>query len=346
MKKIKVIIVDDSVLIQKSLTSILNSAPHIIVAGIADNPNIARQLIKTLNPDVLLLDIEMPEMDGITFLEKLMRLNPLPVVMCSSFTPNSREVTLEALELGAIDIISKPISNLSVEEIITKVTNASQAKVRPLVKITKQEKPIPIVIEPKQSKLMQASIIAIGASTGGTEALSALFHILPVNLPPIVVTQHLPEGFSALFASRANKNTDLTVKVAENGEILKTGHVYIAPAGKHLEFEKKSNQLTVKLNESLPINGHIPSADVMMKSVASVMGDRAMGILLTGMGSDGAQGMLEIQKAGGVTIAQDEESSVVWGMPRAAIELGAAKHVLALDKIPSMMTNYISTLSQ
>lgn len=344
MKIIRAVIVDDSALVQKMLSKILNDSPNIIVVGVAENPNIARKLIKSLNPDVILLDIEMPEMDGLTFLEKLMRLNPIPVVMCSSFTPHSREMTLEALELGAIDIIAKPIRNDMHEEIRNKVINAAQAKVQSLEKISESTKlSMPMVSQIK--KPTEPMIYAIGASTGGTEALTYLFQILPNNLSPIVVSQHLPEGFAHLFAARTNKMSALTIKVAEEGEMLKNGHVYIAPGGKHLEIEKKHKDLYVKLNDNKALGGHMPSADVMMHSLASIMGKRTVGILLTGMGADGAQGMLEIQRAGGITAVQDEATSVVWGMPRAAIDLGAAKFILPLQKIPEMMINSINKLS-
>lgn len=335
MKKIKVIIIDDSILVQKTLTGMLNVDSEIIVVGVAENPLIAREIIKTLKPDVLILDIEMPEMDGLTFLEKVMRLHPLPVLICSSFTPHCKEVTIEAFELGALDILPKPILPQHHNEIIEKVKNAAKAKIQPISAKPKVETPI---AEPKlKKKNLDQFVFAIGASTGGTEALKEIFQVLPKNLPPIVVTQHLPEGFATLFAQRINQVSELDIHVAKDGEALKSGHAYIAPSGKHLEIVQKQNHMIIKLDEREPNCGHKPCVDVMMKSVASTVKNNGIAVLLTGMGADGANGMLEIQRSGGITIAQDESSSVVWGMPRAAVELGAANYVLPLQKIPEMM---------
>lgn len=343
MKKIKVIIVDDSILVQKMLISILNNDPDIVVAGVAENPNIARELIKILSPDVLLLDVEMPEMDGLTFLEKIMRLHPMPVIMCSSFTPHCREVTLEAFKLGVVDIVSKPLTQASVSEIISKVKNAAQINM-------KKCDPVPVaqtaVLEHEANpQKLSDYVFTIGASTGGTEALKALFMSLPKNVPPILVTQHLPEDFCTLFADRANQQSDLNIAVAKQGEQLKPGHVYIAPGGKHLEIERKGHHYYIKLTRTETDCEHIPSVDVMMKSVASIMHNKSTAILLTGMGTDGAKGMLEIQNAGGITIAQDENSSVVWGMPRAAVEIGAANYVLPLQDIAKKMLNSFDKFS-
>lgn len=335
MKKIKVIIIDDSILVQKTLTGILNSDPEILVVGVAENPLIARQIIKILDPDILILDIEMPEMDGLTFLEKVMHLHPLPVLICSSFTPHCKEVTIEAFELGAVDILPKPVLPQLQAEIIEKVKNASKAKVQQTANMPKVESPkLATKIKKKE---MDQFVFAIGASTGGTEALKEIFQVLPKEMPPIIVTQHLPEGFATLFAQRINQVSALDISVAKEGEVLKPGHAYIAPSGKHLEIVQKQNQMLIKLDEREPNCGHTPCVDVMMKSVASTVKNNSIAVLLTGMGADGANGMLEVQRQGGITIAQDESSSVVWGMPRAAVELGAANYVLPLQKIPDMM---------
>lgn len=343
MKNIKVVIVDDSVLLQKVLGKILNSDPEIIVVGTAENPIIARQIIKVLNPDVLILDVEMPEMDGITFLEKLMRLRPMPVILCSSFTPHCRETTLEAFRLGVVDIISKPILNYTHEQIIEKVKNAAAINIKEC-KI-KENTAIPKLSFKRSQNANHEYVFAIGASTGGTEALNLLFKALPNNLPPIVVTQHLPEGFVSIFAERANQQSALKIAEAKDGDLLKSGHVYIAPGGKYMEIETKNKQLVIRLSQTEREDdcGHKPSVDVMMQSLAQSAGKNAIGILLTGMGSDGAKGMLALKDAGAMTIAQDENTSVIWGMPKVAIDLGAVTHILPLQQIPGMMLQCIST---
>lgn len=343
MNKIKVIIVDDSILMQALLAKILNSDPNIIVVGMAENPLIAREMIKLLKPDVLLLDVEMPEMDGLTFLEKLMRLHPMPVVMCSAFTPHCLDVTLEAFRLGVVDVIGKPILDNQHQEVIEKVKAAAIAKVKQSRAIDMAK--IHRLKVSGDQNFLPGYVVAIGASTGGTEALKTVFNALPSNFPPIVVTQHLPEGFSALFAERANRNSELKIVEAKEGDVLKPGHAYIAPGGKHLEIETKDNRQFIRLVKSERISGHIPSVDAMMTSVAKVMGKHSAGILLTGMGSDGAQGLLALRQAGGITIAQDEETSVVWGMPKVAIDLGAVNYVLPIHKIPDQIIQCMNLIS-
>lgn len=344
MKPIKVVIVDDSLLIQRVLSNLLNSDPDIIVVGLAQNPIIGRQIIKTLNPDVLILDIEMPEMDGLTFLEKLMKLRPMPVLMCSAYTPHSREVTLEAFRLGVIDIISKPITQHNFSEILEKVKGAAIAKVsrEPVI-----EAPIIDRFQYKPNEnMLNKYVFAVGASTGGTEALNVLFQSLPKNIPPVVVTQHLPEGFGELFIKRINQSSALEIKAAKNGERLLPGNVYVALGDQHLQVESNNDELYIKLTKPKTVDSHHPSIDVMLESVARTMGDHSIGVLLTGMGSDGAHGMLAVKQAGGITIAQDEETSVVWGMPRVAVELNAANFILPLNKIPEKLLKCINSIGR
>jgi len=337
MKKIKVLIVDDSILIQSILSKILNADNDIIVVGMAENPIIARELIKILKPDVIILDIEMPIMDGLTFLSKLMRLNPMPVIMCSAFTPHCKEVTLEAFNLGVVDIINKPISE-SPEVIAKKVKNAATAKINAVRTISDMN--TPLMVNDNYENLNN-SIIAIGSSTGGTEALSAIFQVLPHNIPPVVVTQHLPDGFTKLFVERINKTSKLNIKVAEHGESLRSSHVYVAPAKHHILIERKENKFIVNLDQT--IDGiHRPSVDVMFISIAKECAKNATGVLLTGMGADGAKGLLELKNRGAQTIVQDEATSVVWGMPGTAYELGAASEVLPLQSIPQALIDRLN----
>lgn len=341
MKKIRVVIVDDSLILQSLLSDILHRDPDILVVGLAENPLVARNIIKALKPDVLILDVEMPEMDGITFLEKLMRLHPMPVIMCSAFTQIDSSITSEAFRLGVIDIISKPILKEQYQDIINKVKYAA------ITKMNRQAATIETKILPLKDDINSSTInkfvIAIGASTGGTEALKSIFQTLPSNMPPIVVTQHLPKGFSALFVTQINKISKLIACEAQDGQQLQPGHIYLAETGHHLQFETKNNNIFIKYQNADVSNEshHNPSIDIMMKSVATVAGNRSIGILLSGMGADGANGMLALKNAGGITIAQDEETSVVWGMPKVAIDLEAIKYILPLQKIPQKIVNCI-----
>lgn len=348
MKKITVLIIDDSALVRQMLTEILNSTPDIEVIGVAHDPIMAREKIKLLKPDVLTLDVEMPKMDGITFLGNLMRLHPMPVVMVSSLTEKGADVTLAALEMGAIDFVSKPKTDLSytlddyAEEIADKVRTASKAKVRALERM----KPVVVderlsadaILDKKQApKHFRTTdqIIAIGASIGGTEAIKEVLMNMPADSPGIVITQHIPKAFSGPFAERMNSVSAMTVCEAQEGQQIVTGHAYIAPGDKHLLVERNGAQYVCRLNEGPPVNRHIPSVDVLFRSVAQNVGTNAIAVLLTGMGNDGAQGMKEIRDIGAQTVAQDEKSSVVWGMPGEAVKLGAACHVLSLARIPN-----------
>jgi two-component system chemotaxis response regulator CheB len=353
-RKIKVLIVDDSALIRQLLTQMLGSDPGIEVVGAASDPYIARDKIKTLNPDVVTLDIEMPKMDGITFLSNLMRLRPMPVVMVSSLTEKGADVTLRALELGAVDFVSKPKIDIAhsfqdyADEIIAKVRMAAKARVRtPSESPPRAVWPSGLKREPKLSadavvarrdplKRLRTTdrIIAIGASTGGTEAIKELLMALPADTPGIVITQHIPEAFSAPFARRMDSVSVMKVSEAEDGQQIIPGHVYIAPGNRHLLVARDGARYICRLNDGPAVNRHRPAVDVMFRTMAQNVGANAIGVILTGMGDDGARGLKEMRDAGAFTIAQDEKTSVVWGMPGAAVEHGGVEQVLALSRIP------------
>lgn len=349
MKNIKVLIVDDSALVRQMLTEILNAAPGIEVVGVAHDPYMAREKIKALNPDVLTLDVEMPKMDGVTFLSNLMRLRPMPVVMVSSLTERGAEVTLQALELGAVDFVSKPKTDLAhtledyAKEISEKVTVAAGAQAK-LLKRTPTET---FKVDPKQSAdaILKKSdrprhfkttdkIIAIGASTGGTEAIKEVLMQLPADTPGTVITQHIPKAFSGPFARRMNSVSAMTVCEARKGQQIVPGHVYIAPGDQHLLVKRDGARFICDLNDGPLVNRHRPSVDVLFRSLAQNVGSNAISVILTGMGDDGAKGMQEMKEAGAHTIAQDEKSSVVWGMPGEAVKLGCVDKVLTLSSIP------------
>lgn len=348
MSKIGVLVIDDSALIRKLLTEILNKDPQIEVLDTAADPLIAREKIKKLNPDVLTLDVEMPRMDGITFLRNLMRLRPMPVVMVSTMTEQGAEVTLEALELGAVDYVTKPkidvvesMDDYAVE-LIEKVKIASKARVRSIEDRIKTDKVEPklsadAIIEKKEggkSHLKTTEkIIAIGASTGGTEAIREVLEHMPAGSPGIVITQHIPVAFSRSFANRMNSISALTVVEASDGDQVIPGHAFIAPGDRHLMVERSGARYYCRLNDGPPVNRHIPSVDVLFRSVAQNVGPNAIGVMLTGMGADGAEGMLEMKNNGATNIAQDEKTSVVWGMPGEAVKIGAVDKELPLEQI-------------
>lgn len=347
MAKIKVLVVDDSSVMRKLLSSLLDSDPAIEVVGTAEDAFDAREKIKSLNPDVLTLDIEMPKMDGLTFLKNIMRLRPMPVVMVSSITQKGATAALQALDLGAVDFIPKPKMEAgeSIEDksfdLTSKVKAAAAVPIHLLAKISKNtdvkvEKTNCVPINKKPADGSQKStdkLIAIGSSTGGTEAVKEVLLNLPTTSPPIVIAQHIPPVFSTSFASRLDRCCNLSVCEAENGQPLYEGHVYIAPGDKHLEIEKAGSGYRCRLTDAPPVNRHRPSVDVLFDSVAKVAGKKAIGIMLTGMGKDGAEGMKRMHDQGSPTIAQDEKSSVVWGMPQAAMRLGGVDKILPLKNI-------------
>ncbi|MGR9052302.1 MAG: protein-glutamate methylesterase/protein-glutamine glutaminase [Gammaproteobacteria bacterium] len=347
MKKIKVLIVDDSALIRALLSEILNAMPDIEVVGTAADPYIARDKIKQLNPDVLTLDVEMPRMDGLTFLRNLMRLRAMPVVMISTLTEKGAEVTLRALELGAVDFIAKPKLDVAhslqdyAEDIVAKVRVAAHTSVRALAARSGEQEPkksadgaiVGPAPKPVRPFKTTRQLIAIGASTGGTEAIKTVVRTLPATAPGIVVSQHLPVLFSASFARHVDEASALRACVAEHGQPILPGHIYIAPGDKHLLVVRDGARYVCALDDGPPVNRHKPSVDVMFRSIARNVGSNAVGIMLTGMGADGASGMKAMHDAGAVNIVQDEASSIVWGMPGEAYRMGAADYVQPLDKI-------------
>lgn len=360
-KKIKVLVVDDSALIRQMMEKMLASDPEIEVVGTAQDPYIAREKIKKLDPDVITLDVEMPRMDGLTFLSNLMRLRPMPTVMVSSLTEKGADTTLRALEMGAVDFVTKPKVGVAndfenyAEEIIEKIKIAAKANISQIERRVRQnlDSVLDRKIDPKLSAdavIMKSTgkkrfrttgkIVAIGASTGGTEAIREILIALPADAPGIVISQHIPEGFSAAFANRMNENSAMVVCEARDGQQILPGHVYIAPGDQHLMVVRNGAQYNCKLSAGPPVNRHRPSVDVMFRSVAENVGPNAIGVILTGMGKDGALGLQEIHDNGGKTIAQDERSSVVWGMPGEAVKLGAADVTLALSKIAGQILSF------
>lgn len=347
-RRIKVLIVDDSALVRGLLTEILGQDPELEVVGAAQDAFVAREKIKALEPDVLTLDVEMPRMDGLQFLRNLMRLRPMPVVMCSSLTERGADVTLAALELGAIDFVTKPRVDITramesyAAEIIGKVRMAARARVRALSQEGVVAGQVPRAAQPvpKAGGLRYRTtdqIIAIGASTGGTEAIREVLCRLPPDAPGIVITQHIPKAFSGPFAARMNSISPLTVHEATDGQPIQQGHVYIAPGDLHLLVERDGAKYRCRLSDAEPVGHHRPSVDVLFNSVAQQVGSNAIGAILTGMGADGARGLKAMREAGARTFAQDERTSVVWGMPGAAVQAGAVEQVLPLPQIAAAL---------
>ncbi|MDO6670583.1 protein-glutamate methylesterase/protein-glutamine glutaminase [Cobetia amphilecti] len=394
---IRVLCVDDSALIRELMAEIINAQPDMQVVATAPDPLVARDLIKRHEPDVLTLDVEMPRMDGLDFLERLMRLRPMPVVMVSSLTERGGEITLRALELGAVDFVSKPRLGIRggmleyAETIADKIRAAARARVRPAGRAvtspsaggaqagsvlsnptlsnSAQSHPYPSSLADRsvaasvatsvaapvsqdtvppvtaaasrRPLLSSEKLIAVGASTGGTEAIRAVLQSLPADAPAILVTQHMPPGFTRSFAERLNGLCRIAVKEAAHGERILPGHAYIAPGDAHLTLSRSGANYVVTLDQRPPVNRHRPSVDVLFDSVARVAGRNAVGVILTGMGRDGARGLLQMREAGAHTIAQDEQSCVVYGMPREAVELGAAQSVLPLSRISGQLLHLV-----
>lgn len=350
VKKIRVLIVDDSASVRQTLTDVLQSDPAIEVIGVASDPFMAAKKMQEDLPDVITLDVEMPRMDGITFLRKIMSQHPIPVVMCSSLTEAGSETLLQALEAGAVDIILKPRIGAadhladSAMRICEVVKSAAQARVgrvkstpkapsahNPLTKLTADA-----VLPPPSGKAMARTtemVVCVGASTGGTEALREMLEKLPSNAPGIVIVQHMPEKFTAAFARRLNTLCDVEIKEAEDGDTVLRGHVLIAPGDKHMLLERQGARYYVSVRTGPLVSRHRPSVDVLFRSAARAAGRNAMGVILTGMGDDGARGMQEMHQAGAFTIAQDEASSVVFGMPKEAIAHGGVDKILPLDHV-------------
>ena len=359
MKKIKVLIIDDSAVVRQLLKEILSSDKTIEVVGVATDPFVARDKIKKLQPDVLTLDVEMPKMDGISFLRNLMRLRPMPVIMISSLTEDGADVALEALSLGAVDYISKPKEDIADNlheystEIISKVKAAAATKLFSSTALLSQNsskktnrdsdsKKAGSSLLNGDEKNVDNLIITIVASTGGTEAIKEILAVAHVNSPAMVISQHIPVTFSSAFARRMNSISKMSVCEAVDGQKILRGHVYIAPGDQHLKLKKIGDDYYCRLDNGEPVNRHKPSVDVMFDSVAEVVGENSIGVLLTGMGADGARGLKGLHEIGAKTIAQDENSSVVWGMPGEAVKLNAADYVLSIDDIANRLATVVA----
>jgi two-component system chemotaxis response regulator CheB len=335
--RVRVLIVDDSALVRDILMRELSRDPGIEVVGTAPDPYIARDKIVELKPDVITLDVEMPRMDGLTFLRKLMRHYPLPVIVVSSLTPKGGEVALEALDSGAVEVMCKPGPAYSVGDMSVELIDKIKACSR--VQVAKRPKSIgEKVYRPRLAMTRTTNkVLAIGASTGGTQALASVLSALPSNAPGTCVVQHMPEHFTRSFANRLNELCAMEVKEAENGDTVSPGKVLIAPGNYHLLLKRSGAVYFVEVKSGPLVSRHRPSVDVLFKSVARYAGQNAVGVLMTGMGADGADGLLEMKRQGASTIAQDEASCVVFGMPKEAIERGAADQVVSLDEIPAKM---------
>jgi len=368
MEKIKVLVVDDSALIRDVLSKMINSQPDMIAVGAAPDPLVARDLIKALNPDVLTLDIEMPKMDGLEFLEKLMRLRPMPVVMVSTLTERGAQATMQALELGAVDFVAKPRLDIQkemaayVQEITDKIRAAAVAKLRTGGYAAARRgslrpeaaagsasgaalalRPHPV---PGRRVGSTEKLILIGASTGGTEAIREVLAGMPADCPGVLITQHMPAGFTKSFAERLNRSCNLSVKEAEEGDRVLPGHAYIAPGNRHMLLCKSGANYLVRLSDGAPVNRHRPSVEMLFKSGAAVAAPNVLGVMLTGMGRDGAAAMREMRDAGSWNVVQDEASCVVFGMPREAILAGAADEVVPLKDIAGRLIEQLARAGQ
>lgn len=366
MAKTRVIVVDDSALVRSLLTEIINRQPDMECIGAAADPLIAREMIRELNPDVITLDVEMPRMDGLDFLARLMRLRPMPVVMISTLTERGAEVTMKALELGALDFVSKPrigvadgLKDLSAQ-IVEKIRVAAVAKIHrsvtpaagagapsPVAKSTASPTPSNPSTPNSLGRISTEKLICIGASTGGTEAIREVLTALPADSPGVVITQHMPPGFTASFAARLDSLCRISVREAANGDRILPGHAYIAPGGKQFSITRSGANYVAVVQDGEPVNRHRPSVEVLFLSCAQFAGPNAFGVMLTGMGNDGAAAMKVMRDKGSYNYVQDEASCVVFGMPREAIQEGAAHEVLPLNKIaPTLLQRLSDTAGQ
>jgi two-component system chemotaxis response regulator CheB len=344
MKPISVLIVDDSALMRSVLTDMLVAVPDIEVVGTATDAQDAREKIKQLNPQVLTLDVQMPGMDGLSFLQKIMSLRPMPVIMISTLTQKGADETIRALEMGAVDYVSKPVISQTEqtlaplrEELIAKIRAAAKANLSPRNSVTSKT---PSLLSFQSARHPYAKMIAMGSSTGGVEALREIFSVLPANCPPVVMTQHMPEQFTSSFAARLNSLSRIEVAEAYDGAKLESGRAWLAPGNRHLRIEKKGKDWLCRLEDGPPVSGHRPSVDVLFNSVAEAVGADAVGIILTGMGKDGAQGLLKMRQNGAYTIGQNQASCVVYGMPKAAAAVGGVATELPLQDVASHALRY------
>lgn len=349
-RKIRVMVIDDSAIVRKILSETLAVEPDIEVVGTAPDPIVGLEKIKRLKPDVLTLDIEMPRMDGLTFLKSLMQTQPMPVILISSLAQSSVDIALEALRYGAVDVMAKPSGPYSVGELRTSLSNriraAARAKLRKHSASEVARAPAPALEKPVSTQLDPARIIAMGASTGGTEAIASVLTHLPGEVPPILITQHIPPMFSRSFATRLDKLCRMDVREAVDGDLPRAGLVLIAPGGFHMLLERYGGVYRIKIKDGPLVCYQRPSVDVLFTSVSMVAGPKAVGVMLTGMGNDGAQGMKQMKDKGAYNIAQDEASCVVFGMPREAIRAGAVDQILPLDRIASALINACSQTNE
>ena len=343
MKKIRVLIVDDSAIVRKIFSEELSKFPDIEIVGTAPDPFIARDKIVRLQPDVITLDIEMPRMDGLTFLKKLMRHYPLPVIIVSSLTPKGGELTLEAMDIGAVEVIGKPGASYTVGDMSAQLAEKIRAASRVrIVKGDSSERPDPTRSEPIKALAKTSNkVIAIGASTGGTEALKTVLTRMPPNSPGILVVQHMPAAFTTAFAQRLDGICQITVKEARNNDSVNPGAALIAPGNYHMILRRSGARYYVEVKNGPMVHHQRPSVDVLFRSTAKLAGSNSIGVILTGMGSDGAQGLLEMKQAGAKTIAQDERSCIVFGMPKEAVKLGAVDTVASLDQVASEIVRMV-----
>ncbi|HVO98292.1 MAG TPA: chemotaxis response regulator protein-glutamate methylesterase [Bryobacteraceae bacterium] len=342
-RKIRVLVVDDSAIVRKILSETLASEADIGVVGTAPDPIVALDKIQRLKPDVLTLDIEMPRMDGVTFLKQLMQTQPMPVILISFLAQSSVEIALEGLRHGALDVLAKPSGPYSVGELRDSVSSRIRAAARAKVKGLGSAVPPAALPKPAGSRINGDRLIAVGASTGGTEAIARLLAQMPSEVPPILITQHIPPMFSRTFAERLNKTCHINVREAADGDAVLPGLALIAPGGYHMLLERAGQGFRIKIKDGPLVCYQRPSVDVLFTSVAAAAGDRAVGVILTGMGNDGAQGMKRMQQMGCHNIAQDEASCVIFGMPREAIRAGAVDQVLPLDRIAPALLNACSS---
>ena len=349
MKRIKVMIVDDSAVVRQVASEVLKADPEIEVLCAVADPLLAIERMKMQWPDVIVLDIEMPRMDGITFLKKIMHERPTPIVICSTLTEAGAQTTMEALAAGAVSIITKPkiglkqFLNQASEDLVAATKAAAQANVK---RLAARAQPLPVPVKLNADAILSAGpdralirtterVVAIGTSTGGTQALEKILTALPAIAPGIVIVQHMPEKFTAAFAERLDSLCHIDVREAQNNDRVMPGRALIAPGGKHMLLKRSGAQYMVEVRDGPPVNRHCPSVDVLFRSVAKVAGANALGVIMTGMGDDGARGLKEMRDAGASTVAQDEATCIVFGMPREAIRLGAAMRVLPLEELPA-----------